>query len=771
MKQLLVKITVLIMMLGTSVLYGQNLVTNGDLETWTNATTPTSWNKAESITQESSTIHGDTYSAKQQAGTKDLQQDVSGITAGTEYTISYWYFDNDANAKSRMWAYWLTGASTEGSNTAELRPSTYSSNNASWQEYSVTITAPVGVDGLRFEVRSYNDATGSGFIYYDDLSVTSSADSDPPAWTLTYPKAQAITAVGFDVAVNLDEIGTAYFVVLADAATAPSSAQVKAGTDASDGALASTSKGTISVDAPSTEYTGSASSLSASTAYDVYVVAEDDEGSPNLQASPTKIDVTTTVAASAPACTSNVAINVDHNSATLRAYVNPLNASTTVTFEYGLNTSYGSEVTADESPLTGSTSTAVSADVTGLSASTTYHFRVKAVNSEGTTYGSDLTFGTSVAPVDPGVGDLYISEIVGDDADGSNDDDGFIEIYNNTGSTLDLSDLSIRYYNTNPNAPSSTYSLSGTIPAGAYLTATHSNSAFNSEYGKDADFTSIGTGFYFNGGDDGVDLYHSTTGILDQFNDNGSGQSPWTWDDANVFERSSLGSGSVYTNWTEITSGTGSPGGANDNSLPVELSVFKSVYNNGMVKLYWLTDSEIENQGFIIERRSDTKDWGQLASFGKYPELLGQGSTTDQTEYTFTDKMVKVGETYEYRISDVDYQGDVTTHAAISVTVLAKDENTKPGKLVLNKAYPNPFNPNVTLSFNLEEAVNAVTLEVYDLNGTLVNTLSSGAHNAGIHTYSWQGTDGSGNMLSSGIYVVRLASAGHSQVQRITLLR
>lgn len=159
---------------------GQNLVSNPGLETWTDPNTPSNWVKYEMITQESGTIHGGTYSAKQQAGTSDLQQDVSGVVGGNNYTISYWFYDNDANARSRIWAYWLSGGSTISDNAAELRPGTYSSDNGSWQEYTVTIDAPASADGFRFEVRSYNDNAGGGFIFYDDFSVIDNGGGGGP---------------------------------------------------------------------------------------------------------------------------------------------------------------------------------------------------------------------------------------------------------------------------------------------------------------------------------------------------------------------------------------------------------------------------------------------------------------------------------------------------------------------------------------------------------------------------------------------------------------
>ncbi|MBI9031592.1 chitobiase/beta-hexosaminidase C-terminal domain-containing protein [bacterium] len=157
----------------------EELMTNGDLELWDNATTPTGWDVIENIQQEGTIIHSGYYSAKQTAGTKDLRQDVTGLIAGQSYTISYWYLDNDPNARSRMWSYWLSGTSTNSDNVAELRPDAYSTDNAEWQQITHTLTAPAGVDGFRFEVRTYNEGANGGVIYYDDFSVMGASGTTP----------------------------------------------------------------------------------------------------------------------------------------------------------------------------------------------------------------------------------------------------------------------------------------------------------------------------------------------------------------------------------------------------------------------------------------------------------------------------------------------------------------------------------------------------------------------------------------------------------------
>jgi hypothetical protein len=101
----------------------------------------------------------------------------------------------------------------------------------------------------------------------------------------------------------------------------------------------------------------------------------------------------------APTVTTNSATALTSSGATLNGTVSSNGASTAVTFDYGLDNTYGSSATATASPLAaGATNTAVSAAITGLICNTTYHFRVKGVNSTGTTNGNDLTFSTSVCP-------------------------------------------------------------------------------------------------------------------------------------------------------------------------------------------------------------------------------------------------------------------------------------------------------------------------------------------------------------------------------------
>ncbi len=98
-----------------------------------------------------------------------------------------------------------------------------------------------------------------------------------------------------------------------------------------------------------------------------------------------------------PIVTTNDASFVGSDVATLNGTVNPNFRETTVTFEWGTNETYDNEISAAQSPLTGETSQNVTADLTDLDASVTYHCRVKAANFCYTIYGEDQTFTTNEA--------------------------------------------------------------------------------------------------------------------------------------------------------------------------------------------------------------------------------------------------------------------------------------------------------------------------------------------------------------------------------------
>jgi len=217
-KTLLLTILSIFLLSGVFVANAQNLVLNGDLEVWTDPNNPADWTLAENITQATDPVHGGTYSAMHTSasGTKDLKQDIMTITGGQTYEISYWYLDNDPEARTRIWSYWLQDATTTlPENAAELRSDEYSEDNPDWINYKVILTAPANATGFRFEVRVYKqDNIPGGSVYYDDFSIISSAPAPEPT---NYPSTFAANASGITINLSWDDaigdhLPTAYLI-------------------------------------------------------------------------------------------------------------------------------------------------------------------------------------------------------------------------------------------------------------------------------------------------------------------------------------------------------------------------------------------------------------------------------------------------------------------------------------------------------------------------------------------------------------------------------
>jgi hypothetical protein len=109
-----------------------------------------------------------------------------------------------------------------------------------------------------------------------------------------------------------------------------------------------------------------------------------------------------------PTATIAAATAVTGTGATLNGTVNPNGAATTVVFQYGTTTAFGSSIAASQSPVSGVGSTAVSAILEGLTPDTIYHYRISATNSAGGTYSNGGTF-TTPDTLPPILGPVAIS--------------------------------------------------------------------------------------------------------------------------------------------------------------------------------------------------------------------------------------------------------------------------------------------------------------------------------------------------------------------------
>jgi len=106
---------------------------------------------------------------------------------------------------------------------------------------------------------------------------------------------------------------------------------------------------------------------------------------------------------------------------------------------------------------------------------------------------------------------------------------------------------------------------------------------------------------------------------------------------------------------------------------------------------------------------------------------------------------------------------------AFPLPVAVTEQRPAP-RLYLWQNAPNPFNPTTTIRYAMPRSGIAY-LAIYDVNGRVVRSLVDGTVEAGLHTVAWDGADGAGRRVASGVYTARLTSAGASVTRRMVLLR
>jgi hypothetical protein len=84
--------------------------------------------------------------------------------------------------------------------------------------------------------------------------------------------------------------------------------------------------------------------------------------------------------------------------------------------------------------------------------------------------------------------------------------------------------------------------------------------------------------------------------------------------------------------------------------------------------------------------------------------------------------------------------------------------------------FPNPFNPETVMKFNLPKASH-VSLKVYNILGQVVNTLVDEPLDAGSHSVMWDGKNAQGRDVASGVYFYRISAGGFESIEKMTLLR
>ncbi len=353
-----------------------HIVTNGDGTSWSETTTP--WSRDQTNQAQTASTEGDTPPDSQGrfwvsyfdlAGSPNLD---ANLEFQFDPTAKFSGLSSSFTASPNPYQVG-NAVSFNGSGSTTLNPPlSYEWNfgDGSTSSSSATPSHTYSTSGPFTATLQIGDASGNQAV----SSVTLGSASQPPtASTGAAPAASATATLYGDVTPN----------------GSSTSASFQYGTTTSYGSQTATQ----SVGSGSTpqQLTAALSNLQPNTTYHYRLVATNGAGTTD------GIDRAFTTPATPTSVSTSAASQVMGLSANANGTVNPEGLDTTVYFQYGTTTAYGS-TTASQDAGQGTSNQPITLPLTGLSGDTTYHYQLVAVNQSGTYYGSDQTFATGDPP-------------------------------------------------------------------------------------------------------------------------------------------------------------------------------------------------------------------------------------------------------------------------------------------------------------------------------------------------------------------------------------
>ena len=174
-------------------------------------------------------------------------------------------------------------------------------------------------------------------------------------------------------------------------------------------------------------------------------------------------------------------------------------------------------------------------------------------------------------------------------------------------------------------------------------------------------------------------------------------------------------------------------------------------------ELRWKAENNPFIESYTVERRE--KD-----------QLTVTRNKIDSTEHQFIDTHVEEEMSYTYRLKVRFKSGAELYSELFTVTTLPVIKET-----ALLQNYPNPFNPETWIPYDLEKGGD-VTIELYNVNGQLVRTLSIGLQSRGRYTSRakaayWDGRNQFGERAASGIYFYVLRTTDFASTRKMLILK
>ncbi len=146
-------------------------------------------------------------------------------------------------------------------------------------------------------------------------------------------------------------------------------------------------------------------------------------------------------------------------------------------------------------------------------------------------------------------------------------------------------------------------------------------------------------------------------------------------------------------------------------------------------------------------------------------------SETDGTSHLYQLDPI-YNESYRFYVTTVNQAGmESEPSEIVEILLVETDDIILPKITKLEQNFPNPFNPETKVRFQLAENSQNIELAVFNIRGQKVKTLKKGKMAAGNYEVTWQGKDQFGKKVASGIYFYRLQSEEVTKIRKMLLLK
>ncbi|MCK9583930.1 MAG: T9SS type A sorting domain-containing protein [Candidatus Cloacimonetes bacterium] len=206
-----------------------------------------------------------------------------------------------------------------------------------------------------------------------------------------------------------------------------------------------------------------------------------------------------------------------------------------------------------------------------------------------------------------------------------------------------------------------------------------------------------------------------------------------------------------------------------DKALPLELSSFTTTITaDNFVQINWITGSETGLSGYRIYRNSSNEQSSAIC----ISLLINAYNYSYQHNYSYLDNDVDAGWWY-YWLEALEWDGSQYLFGPLFVSLSNLGLEPSLGTPLISgikSIYPNPFNPNTTITIELSKPSH-VQMGIYNLKGELVRSLYSGNKDTGTYHIAWDGINNQRQTCGSGIYIIKLRAEGKSTQAKLTLMR